>query len=115
MQQENGCRGDQSDFTFASLAKWERRCQPALNWIQRAKQAQSLAHNRMGLVRSLLLESRLRGDRQLAAESRAVVRGIRQQLPALAQCALLTKILANWDGWVGGQTPESEGDDFWGL
>jgi ATP/maltotriose-dependent transcriptional regulator MalT len=115
LQHDGGFWGDQADFTFTSRAKSERRRQSALDWIERARQLQSRLHNRMGLVRSLLLESRLGRDDQVAAENREIVLGLREQLPALTQCPLLARVLGNWDSWVTGQTPETEIDDFWGV
>jgi hypothetical protein len=40
---------------------------------------------------------------------------LRDELPALAACPLLTKILDNWRDWARGNTPDEHGDRFWGL
>jgi len=41
---------------------------------------------------------------------------LRDQLPALNQCRLLSKILSHWDAWIGGaDDPDGGPDRYWWL
>jgi hypothetical protein len=106
--------GHLADSTYAWLAMWERSRRPALSWIEKAAAIQVQNRNAVGHARSLLLESRIGGDPQRAAETKAAITASREGLPALAQCPLLSRILENWDAWTSGEELEGEGD-FWGL
>jgi hypothetical protein len=103
-----------SDVTYASLAKWERSRRRALTWLARAAAIQSDNGHRLGHANSLLLEARLRRGRRRAESARETILSYRTQLPALAECPGLERILRHWDEWVAGAVlPDA--DDFWGL
>jgi hypothetical protein len=70
----------------------------------------------MGEARTLLLESRLRRDIAGAASLKPRLLELRDQLPALNQCRLLSKILSHWAAWVGGaDDPDGGPDRYWWL
>ena len=40
---------------------------------------------------------------------------LKEQVPALLQCRLLTKVLDHWNQWVTNMVPGESGDLFWGV
>lgn len=103
------------DFTYASLAKWECSRRRALGWLAKALEIQHRNRHWLGHTGSLLLESRLGRDVQRAAENQRSILARRGELPALAECPLLARILQSWSAWTKGDKLNAEEDEFWGL
>ena len=64
----------------------------------------------LGLARTLCLRARLGHDGGALPELRALAHSVE----VLRGCALMRRILAEWDAWVNGERSETE-DLFWGL
>lgn len=108
-------RGDWADFNLTCRAKIEPDLRAAGHLLRKAKSIQTEYDDRVGLCRTLLLEARLTTRPLVASLRRTSVLRLRDELPALAACPLLTKILDNWRDWARGNTPDEHGDRFWGL
>jgi len=107
---------DLADSTFLYRAKLEPSFSLALRWLTRALSIQTRSGNRVGEARSLLLQARLSSDMRLGTQIHQRILQLHEQLPALAQCALLSKVLARWAEWTSGElTRDANGDEFWGV
>jgi tetratricopeptide (TPR) repeat protein len=104
-----------AQFTYASLAKWERTRRMALQWLTKAAVIQTGNRHHLGHANSLLLQARLCRDTQQAESARSKILEYRAALPVLAECTLLGRILEHWDAWTAGENLTEEDDDFWGL
>ena len=108
-------RGDWADFNLTCRAKIEPDLRTAGHLLRKAKAIQTEYDDRVGLCRTLLLEARLTPRPLVASLRRTAVLRLRDELPALAACPLLTRILDNWRDWARGSQPDEHGDRFWGL
>jgi proteasome accessory factor A len=116
IQTEHRYLGDLADFTFTCRARLGEREPEALDWLEKARDAQRRLHNRMGEARTLVLLARFARDTASASDLKQQVEHIRTDLPALQQCKLLETILARWTEWTGpDKQPDSHGDFFWGV
>ena len=107
--------GDLSYCTWLSLAKSEDRPVDGIRWLERALALQRQNRDRVGLAAALLLEARLSDNGALADDNRNQVLAIRNQLPALRRCPVLSRIVDHWDAWINGDQIDREREDFWGL
>jgi len=109
-------QGDLADFTLSCLAKLQTDPAQAESILAEALAIQTESQNRMGEARTLLLQARLIGDARHARPIKRRVEQLKAQVPALAQCPLLAKILDDWDPWTSGDlSPDASGDVFWGV
>lgn len=109
-------RGDLADFTWTYRAKLASDRVQADALLERAKAAQFRLGNRMGVIRSMLLQARLAGASSQAMSSREWIEQTVPHLPALARCSRLAKILQQWETWTSGDLqPDEQGDIFWGV
>ncbi len=115
-QVEHGFEGDRVDFSQPCLAKMQKDPTRARSILQEALAVQTDWNNRMGLARTLLLLARFSGDdADLPAVKRRILK-LKRDLPGLAQCKLLAKILRRWKTWTQGELlPDESGDLFWGV
>ena len=61
----------------------------------------------------MLLESRFAADADQAAAMKQRVIELQQQVPALNECRLVSKILDRWEVWAGSERcPDETGDIF---
>ncbi len=113
-----GTLGDRAEFTLAAMARLETNSAQALNKLHLARQTLRRLGHRMGLARIMLLEARIGGDVNVAAECHERVVALQQQVPALGQCPRLAAIVEDWPAWVAGEAiaglPESA-DRFCGV
>ncbi|MSU57201.1 MAG: hypothetical protein EXS35_03300 [Pedosphaera sp.] len=116
-QRENRYLGDLTDFTNANLAKLFSPTDPsaAIILLSETKLTQSRAHNRLGLIRTLLLEARLAASSTAAPHGNDAILALAPEVPALATCKLFQKILARWESWSRDRSVLENGDVFWGL
>ena len=116
-QQRTCCHGDLADFTLPNLAKVLCEADPAAarNLLAEAKAMQSRARNRLGLVRTLLLEARLAARGDVPPHTNEAVLALSAEVPSLATCALFQKIMALWVTWTHDFRAVENGDVFWGL
>lgn len=116
LQLAHDFEGDLADFALTYRAKLEPDPDRARTLLAEVKCIQTGLHNRMGEAHTLLLEARLSGNAAAAATLKPRVLELRDQLPALNQCRLLSKILSHWDEWVGGAgDPDGGADAYWWL
>jgi len=116
LQWRGNHKGELADFTLTYRAKLEPNRRRANLWLARAKKIQTAHRNTMGLARTAVLQARLSDDPAGIRELKASVIALREVRPALAQCLLLSKIMARWDDWTSGRlTPDEHGDIFWGV
>lgn len=108
-------RGDWANFNLSCRAKMEPDSRAAAYLLKKAKSIQTEYEDRVGLTRTLLLEARLTTRPLIASLRRTAVLRLREELPALATCPLLNRILDNWRDWARGSQPDENGDRFWGL
>lgn len=108
-------RGDWADFNLTCRAKIEPDARAAGHLLRRAKAIQTEYDDRVALCRTLLLEARQTTRSLVSSLRRTSVLRLRDELPALAACPLLTKILDNWRDWARGNGPDEHGDKYWGL
>jgi len=107
---------DLADFTLPNQAKLIGNAEPdsARACLKEAKKIQERLGDRLGLARTLLLEARL-GNGGVAARRRNAVLDLQRELPALAECRLLARILARWEAWTSDPGAAEHQDVFWGL
>jgi len=116
LERQHGFEGDLADFTFTYRAKNAAGERAALGWLNQAKEIQRRLGNRMGEARTLLLEARLSGRTGLSPLVHARLLELRNERPALRDCALFAKVLDRWDAWTDGALePDETGDVFWGV
>jgi tetratricopeptide (TPR) repeat protein len=115
MQREHEWFGQLAYSTWPSLAKLEERPADGLAWLEQAKQYQQRGRDRVGLVGTLLLESRLANGARNVQDHQTQVLELRNQLPALRQCPVLTRIMDHWDAWIAPDDHNRRREDFWGL
>jgi hypothetical protein len=115
IQLEHRYFGLLADFTYATLAKWERTRRRALQWLGKAVNIQTRNQHHLGHTNSLLLEARLCNSARRAEAARTKILAHRGELPALAECPLLSRVLEHWDTWTGGEKPTDDDTEFWGL
>jgi hypothetical protein len=108
-------RGDWANFNLICRAKIEPDARAASHLLKKAKSIQTEYEDRVGLARTLLLEARLTTRSLVASLRRTALLRLRDELPALAACPLLAKILDNWRDWARGSQPDEQGDRFWGV
>lgn len=115
VQSRSDLRGDLVEMTLLSLAKLERRRSAALGWIAQARELQQRTRSTMALARILVLESRLLPGADVAQNHCTLLDELRGHVPALGECRLLSRILADWQTWLSGEVQDEETDPFWGL
>lgn len=109
--------GDLADFTLPNLAKLQGISDPdaATRSLARAKHIQVESGNRLGLARTFLLEARFQGEGKASCRCWQGLLELRANLPALAECKLLARVLERWDSWTGDPAAAEHGDVFWGV
>jgi proteasome accessory factor A len=108
--------GEMADFTLTYLAKLQEDRPTARLILGEVKRIQNDMDNLMGEARTLLLEARLSDGLGHAVDVKHRLLELREQLPALANCRLLDKVLGRWDEWTSGRLVADEtGDVFWGV
>jgi hypothetical protein len=108
--------GERAGFSWTYLAKLMAGSPIARHILGQAKAIQRDFQDRMGEARTLLLDARLMADNRSAEPLRRQLLNFKEQIPALAQCRLLTKVLDRWDTWTDGRlAPDESGDIFWGV
>ncbi len=116
LQAEHDLEGDLADFAMTYRAKLETNPARALELLGQAKTIQTRLRNVMGEARTLLLETRLRRNPVVTAQSKARLHELHGMRPALSQCRLLAKILDNWEAWTSGAADPDGGTDlYWWL
>ena len=116
-QLEHQFHGDLADFTLPNLAKLLCETDPdtARAWLVEAKTLQSRTRNRLGLIRTLMLDARLAALGNLAAHTPEAIRALSPDAPALTTCQLFRQIMERWGQWAQTSSVKENGDVFWGL
>lgn len=109
--------GDLVDLTLPNLAKLASADDPsaAAQWLSEAKSIQIGSRNRLGLVRTLLLEARLAALRGATPHNNEAILAISRKAPALGECRLFQEINDRWEEWSRDPNAQVNGDVFWGL
>jgi proteasome accessory factor A len=109
--------GDLADLTLPHLAKVmaDSDLPAARAWLAEAKLMQSRSRNRLGLVRTLLLEARLAARGDAPPHTNEAILALAQAVPSLATCELFNRIVQRWDAWARDPRATENGDVFWGL
>lgn len=109
--------GDLADLTLPHLAKVvaDSDLPAARSWLAEAKLMQSRSRNRLGLVRTLLLQARLAARGDTPPHTNEAILALAQQVPSLATCELFNQIVQRWDTWARDPRATENGDVFWGL
>lgn len=115
IQLEHTWLGQLAYSTWPSLAKLEADPADGLVWLARARPLQQRGQDRVGLATTLLLESRLANGAREMEDNKNQVLELRNALPALRQCPVLTRILDHWDAWTAPDDLDRQREDFWGL
>ena len=105
--------GDLADFTLTYRAKLEPDRDRAHTLLGEVKAIQTSLHNCLGEARTLLLQARLSQQARVTQALKTRLLDLRQRLPALNQCPLLSKILLHWDRWISGASDPDQGADFY--
>lgn len=105
--------GDLADFTLPGLAKFEGDPAQARALLESAKNYAANTGNIKASLRAHLIEARtLRHSFSRNRQKQKVERMMRF-VEDVQQCALMERILRDWDHWTGGvASPET---DYWGL
>jgi len=116
-QEQLRLKADLTDFTLPNLAKLmaDTDLPAAQMLLLQAKTDQARTRNRMGLIRTLLLEARLAARSAVPPHSNEAVLALSPEVPALATCALFQKIMSLWVTWTRNSHAAENGDVFWGL
>ncbi len=116
-QQEMRLLGDLADFTLPGLAKLICRAdeQSARAVLAEAKGLQSRNRNRLGHLRTLLLEARLGPAADSAPHLKDAMLTLASQVPSLATCTLFQQIMERWEVWTHDLCSTGDADPFWGL
>ncbi len=116
IQLEHRYFGLLADFTYASLAKWERTWPPVPAVAGQGHQHPDAA---TGITSDIRTRSCWKRDSATARTGwkppEQTILTHREALPALAECPLLGRILEHWEKWVGREKLTDEDDEFWGL
>ncbi len=109
--------GDLADLTLPNLAKLmaDSDLPAARSWLGEAKLMQARSRNRLGLIRTLLVEARLAARGDSPPHSNEAILALAQGVPSLATCELFNKIIQRWDAWARDPGATENGDVYWGL
>jgi hypothetical protein len=108
--------GELADTSLTCLAKLQADRNRARSLLAEARRIQCNLANRQGEARTVLLDARLCSGRAEIAAAYERIRELKEQVPSLSVCPLLARVLAQWDGWAGGDlSADAGGDVFWGL
>lgn len=116
-QLENHFQGDLTDFTYPNLAKLLCVTDPsaAVTLLSETKLIQSRARNRLGLIRTLLLDARLAASSNATPHGNEAILALSPEVPALATCKLFQQVMERWEIWTHDPGVTENGDVFWGL
>ena len=101
--------------TNLAKARFESDPSAARALLIEAKAIQSRNRNRLGLVRTLLLEARLAAKTGSPPQGSETILALSGEVPSLANCQLFKKIIEHWDAWTRDPQVVESGDSFWGL
>lgn len=116
-QLEHKLFGDLTDFTLPNLAKLMANTDlpAARTLLSQAKTDQARTRNRLGLIRTLLLDARLAARGDVSPHSNDAIVVLAPDVPSLATCELFKQIMDRWEIWTHDFTVVEKGDIFWGL
>lgn len=116
-QQELRLLGDLADFTLPNLAKliYQTDASAARTLLAQAKAIQSQNRNRLGHIRTLLLEARLSAPGYVTPPLKEAMLALASQVPCLTTCGLFQRIMKGWEVWTHDLLVLENDDAFWGL
>ena len=107
--------GDLADFALPQLAKLQDNAVQAVTILDQALGVQRGLGSLVGEARTLALRARLHEGRLDTDEIKQRLEQVKTQRPALEQCAVLARLLSDWDRWIGPLKPDENDDIYWGV
>ncbi|MCC7418981.1 MAG: proteasome accessory factor PafA2 family protein [Planctomycetaceae bacterium] len=115
LQLDKGYRGDVAEFAIPMQVRLELDLGVRLNHLESAKAIQTELGHVPGLVRTLVLEARVRGEGERSNGLRHRIAELQGRTPGLVECGILKRILANWPAWTTHQILPGATDYFAGV
>lgn len=113
VQEAEGLWGDLADFTLPGLAKYESDVSKARQHLRRAKHYAVMIGSPKANLRVHLIEARMLRESFSVNLQRKKVERLIGLVGDVQTCALVKKILGNWERWTGrGANPNNS---YWGL
>jgi len=97
--------GDYAEFNLPRRAKLQKECARAKAHLHQARLIQRRLQHRVGMAKTVLLQARLFPSVWHNQRRKRILLAWQREVPMLRECPLMSRILANWQLWVGGENP----------